>query len=149
MLSRQWSAYWINRELRESESLVVLENLSEAVPAVLGLQVENLEIKSDELGVIFLDESVDGRFELIAIECLRKCAVDGSFSVVLDAHAIAEGDEKFLLPLHEVDLEEVLADGVARTELQSLVKPCNLIRYRFFLYENGTKMAVGGEGRDG
>ena len=61
---------------------------------------------------------------------------------MLDAHAITKIDEKSLLPLHEVDLEEVLADVGVTAELEGFVEPCNLLGNRLFLHENGAEVAA-------
>lgn len=91
------------------------------------------------------DERIDGGLEFFIIKTVRKRAFDRAFAVVFDAHAVTKSDEKFLLPLHEVNLKEMLADGVAGFKFQSFVKPGNLICDRFFLDENGAELPVCGE----
>lgn len=95
-----------------------------------------MEVEGDEFWVVATDEGVDGGFEFWVIESFREGAVYGSFAIVFDAHAIAESDEDVLLAFHEVDLEKVLSHGVAGAEFERLVKPSDLFRDRFSLYEN-------------
>ena len=64
---------------------------------------------------------------------------------MLDAHGIAEGDEKGLLPFHEENLQEVLADHVAALELERFVHPGDLLDDRFSLEKDGAEFSVGGE----
>ncbi len=63
------------------------------------------------------NEGVDGGFKFCVIESLWEGFFDRSFAVVLDSHAVAESFQEILLTFHEVDLEEVLSDGVAGAEL--------------------------------
>ena len=94
------------------------------------------------------DEAVDGGLKFFIIKSVGKSSFNRAFSIVLDSHAVAESDEKLLLPFHEVNLKEVFADGVAGFEFKSLMKPDDLLCDRFFLNEDRSEISVCGEGRD-
>ena len=108
-----------------------------------------MEIESDEFGVVTFEESFDGAFQLLVIEGVGQGAFDRSLTVVLDAQAIAEGDEQLLLSLHKISLKEVLTDGVAGAELERFVKPCDLLGHRLLFHKDRAELPCGGQAGHG
>lgn len=135
-----------NSSLNEREAFVVLKQCFEIRPAILGLEIEDPKIKSDELGIKFCDQVIEGALEFLVVEGVGESAIDGSFAIMLDAHAVAKSLEEFLLAFHEVNLEKMFADGVAGAKFKRFVKPGDLLGHRLFLDENGAQIAVGGQG---
>ena len=68
---------------------------------------------------------------------------------MFNAHAIAETLKNLLLALHEVGLENVLADGVACFRLEGFVKPGELVSDGLFLDENGPEATGRSESGNG
>ena len=68
---------------------------------------------------------------------------------MFNAHTITKSDQKLLLAFHKIDLKKVLADGVARAELERFVKPSDLFGHRLLLHKDGTEFPVGGQGGNG
>ena len=105
-----------------------------------------MKIEGDDLWVVGSDKSIDSGLELLAIQGFGKISFNGSFAIMLDAHAIAESFQEFLMSLHEIHLKEMFANVVAGAEFESLVEPGNLVGDGLFFNKDRAKTPVGSEG---
>jgi hypothetical protein len=95
------------------------------------------------------EEGVHRSLEFVSVERFREGAFDRSFPVVGDFHSVAESGQERLLSLHEEDLQEMLTDHVAGAQLEGLMHPCDLLRYRLLLDKDGPELPIGGEAGEG
>ena len=108
-----------------------------------------MQVDGEQLRLEDIDQAVDGGVETGGIEILRQVSDDRALAIVRDSHAVAEHREQRLLAGHQVGLQEMLTDGFTRFEFEGFMNPRVLLDHGFFLDENGTQLAIRGEGGDG
>lgn len=135
--------------LRQYQLGIVCEALTEIFPATIALQIEHMQVKSDQLGLVVLQQFGDSSVETFVIERFRQITMDRSFAIVQNAQSIAESAKHRLMARHEPSLQQVLAEGVGGAQLQGLQNPLVLVCHGFLGNKLRSELTGVGKSRQG
>ena len=84
-----------------------IDDFGQFLPALIALQLENVQINADQLGIVLFEERGDGRFQLFGVEVIRN-VISSAFAVVFDAKSIEEFGEQCGVGFEKPELENLL-----------------------------------------